>query len=220
MTEQLKCCHLQAEEIRRYTLLGGLIAGDPSSGKYVEYEDYLLVVKHLLTIIKKQEAEKETRYQEGKSEIISKLINDVPNPGYIDEFVNQFTTCKFDGDYKDIRWNEDKLNQYFNVDRDFESLSKKIRKLLLFICCGSVCLDTGSITKKEFFETILSNEWNRGLNVYLEQEINEIKAQGIEEALKKADGEIYIYPIGTDALKQLYRAELKCYAETLRAKHD
>lgn len=220
MTEQLKRCHLQAEEIRRYTLLGELIAGDPSSGKYVEYEDYLLVVKHLLTIIKKQEAEKETRYQEGKSEVISKFINDVPNPEYIDEFVNQFTTCKFDGDYKDIRWNEDILNQYFNVDRDFESLSKKIKKLLLFIRCGSVCLDTGSITKKEFFETILSNEWNRGLNVYLEQEINEIKAQGIKEAIKKANSNAHLYPIRAYALAQPHIAELKRYIEQLRAKHD
>ena len=51
------------------------------------------------------------RYQEGKSEIISKLINDVPDSQYIDEFINQFTTCNFNGDYKNISWNKDKLNQ-------------------------------------------------------------------------------------------------------------
>lgn len=49
--------------------------------------------------------------------------------------------------------------------------------------------------------------------------INEIKARGIEEAIKNS-----IFPAGdsagADALLQQYRAELERYIKTLRTKHD
>lgn len=49
--------------------------------------------------------------------------------------------------------------------------------------------------------------------------INEIKARGIEEAIKNS-----IFPagdsVGADALLQQYRAELERYIKTLRTKHD
>lgn len=50
--------------------------------------------------------------------------------------------------------------------------------------------------------------------------INEIKAQAIEEAIHHANGAKYIYPQGGDLLVQQYRAELRHYADKLREKHD
>lgn len=51
--------------------------------------------------------------------------------------------------------------------------------------------------------------------------INEIKAQGIEEAIKKADNETYIGIVGQEFPPQSqYKSELLCYAEQLRTKHD
>lgn len=216
------------KEIKRYIIGTNGRLHNVESGEWLDDDDVELVkytdIEQLLAKIEELEAEKEMRYQEGKSEIISKLINDVPDPQYIDEFINQFTICNFNGDYKDISWNKDKLNQYFDVDSDFESLSKKIKKLLLFIRCGSVCLDTGYITKKEFFETILSNEFDKDLNVYLKKEINEIKAQGVEEFIKNClpyERNMGALDDGTMVTWHCYNIHhLTNYIEKLRTKHN
>lgn len=52
---------------------------------------------------------------------------------------------------------------------------------------------------------------------YLNREIDEIKAQGIEEAVKKADSETYINLVGKEfPPQQQYRAELLAYASSLK----
>lgn len=52
---------------------------------------------------------------------------------------------------------------------------------------------------------------------YLNKEIDEIKAQGIEEAVKKADSETYINLVGKEfPPQQQYRAELLAYASSLK----
>lgn len=54
--------------------------------------------------------------------------------------------------------------------------------------------------------------------------INEIKARGVEEAIKNTDAEKCIFlagdSVGADALLQQYRTELERYIKTLRTKHD
>lgn len=52
---------------------------------------------------------------------------------------------------------------------------------------------------------------------FLNRGIDEIKAQGIEEAVKKADSETYINLVGKEfPPQQQYRAELLAYASSLK----
>ena len=52
---------------------------------------------------------------------------------------------------------------------------------------------------------------------FLNRGIDEIKAQGIEEAVKKADSETYINLVGKEfPPQQQYRAELLAYASALK----
>jgi hypothetical protein len=54
-----------------------------------------------------------------------------------------------------------------------------------------------------------------------QKHINEVKAQGIREAVKKADNETYIGVVGSDFPPQKqYRAELLAFADNLRLKHE
>jgi hypothetical protein len=54
-----------------------------------------------------------------------------------------------------------------------------------------------------------------------QKHINGIKAQGIEDAVEKADNETYIGVVGSDFPPQKqYRAELLALADNLRLKHE
>lgn len=54
-----------------------------------------------------------------------------------------------------------------------------------------------------------------------QKHINEIKAQGIDEAIKRADNETYIGVVGGDFPPQKqYRAEILVFANNLRLKHE
>lgn len=54
-----------------------------------------------------------------------------------------------------------------------------------------------------------------------DKHLNEIKAQGINEAVNKADNETYIGLVGQEFPPQSqYRAELLCYAELLKLRDN
>ena len=93
------------------------------------------------------------------------------------------------------------------IDENGVFTGKNCEVIVTHVLNDNQYLQTGCVMLS--FRMLNSDFLNRG--------IDEIKAQGIEEAVKKADSETYINLVGKEfPPQQQYRAELLAYASSLK----
>lgn len=109
----------------------------------------------------------------------------------------------------------DEIDYRFNED-----IPEYLRNAISFagdaIYFAAVCYDCNARGCEENNKNQAISSWNLAI-----RESQEVKAQGIREAVKKADRETYIGVVGSDFPPQKqYRAELLAFADNLRLKHE
>ncbi|OCG66303.1 hypothetical protein A9G41_12990 [Gilliamella sp. Nev5-1] len=112
-------------------------------------------------------------------------------------------------------------SEYLFIDEIDYRLNEDIPEHLRdAICFAVVCYDCNARGCEKDTENKAILAWNSRISKS-QKHINEIKAQAIEEAVKKADNETYIGVVGSDFPPQKqYKAEILAFADSLRLKHE